>query len=655
MENQENQENQEENGFRNIEKRILKRFDFYRFNYLKYWVVAVIDVIIAVVCSTVVFLIYFPLSEPLSRRYLLLVMLLTAVVSMIAFYLMKTYRNIIRYMTVKGLLPLLYAVSIKTIILTVALYLMDLLTRDVLIKFFLIDLLLTYVALIFIRIAMIIVYDLINQKAANHTMKVLIYGDDEKAASMLVRLHKSPHYRPVGFIMYGKESTIYRLNDMNIYHFQTSEGVKKIMNKYEAQAILFSSYKGVQAEKERLIPFCAEQKIKIMISPPIDEYGENDPIRLKIRPIAIEDLLGREEICINLEAVADRFRDKTVFVSGAAGSIGSEFCRQVASLNVVKQMILLDVAETPMHYLRLELEKKFPHLTFIPVVGDVRHKHQIATLFNTYKPQIVFHAAAYKHVPLMEENPCEAVRVNVEGTRIMANAAVAADVEKFIFLSSDKAVNPTNVMGATKRLAEMYVQGLGLAIAHGQMEGKTQFVTTRFGNVLGSNGSVIPHFRHQIKAGGPVTLTHRDITRYFMSIPEASRLIMEAATISTNNEIMVFDMGDPVYIRDLAEKMIRLAGYTPGEEIAIEEIGLRPGEKLYEEVLSTQENSTATVHPKIRVAQVRRCAFEDLKEALPLIARRAWEMNVPETVQLLKKWVPEFKSHNSVFEKYDKD
>ncbi len=225
---------EEENSFRKFENRILKRFDFYRFNYLKYWVVAVIDVIIAVVCSTVVFLIYFPLSEPLSRRYLLLVMLLTAVVSMIAFYLMKTYRNIIRYMTVKGLLPLLYAVSIKTIILTVALYLMDLLTRDVLIKFFLIDLLLTYVALIFIRIAMIIVYDLINQKAANHTMKVLIYGDDEKAASMLVRLHKSPHYRPVGFIMYGKESTIYRLNDMNIYHFQTSEGVKMIMNKYEA-------------------------------------------------------------------------------------------------------------------------------------------------------------------------------------------------------------------------------------------------------------------------------------------------------------------------------------------------------------------------------------------------------------------------------------
>ncbi len=645
----------EENGFQKIEKRILKRFDFLRFNYLKYWVVAIIDIIISVVCSMAVFLIYFPLSEPLSRRYLLMVIVFTAVVSMISFYLLKTYRNIIRYMTVKGLLPLGYAVIVKTIFLTLALYLTQLLTRDVLIKFFLIDLLLTYVALITIRLAMIIVYDLVNQKIGNHTMKVLIYGNDEKAASLLMRLHKSTHYRPVGFLVYGRESVTYRLNDMDIYHFQTKEGLLKIMKKYEAQAILFSTYKGVQTEKDRLIPFCEEQKIKIMIAPPIDEFGEKDPIRLKIRPIAIEDLLGREEICINLEAVADRFRDKTVFVSGAAGSIGSEFCRQVASLNVIRQMILLDVAETPMHYLRLELEKNYPGLQFIPVVGDVRHKHQIQTLFNTYKPQIVFHAAAYKHVPLMEENPCEAVRVNVEGTRIMAEAAVAAKVEKFIFLSSDKAVNPTNVMGATKRLAEMYVQGLGLAIAHGQIKGVTQFVTTRFGNVLGSNGSVIPHFRHQIKAGGPVTLTHMDITRYFMSISEASRLIMQAATISTNNEIMVFDMGEPVLIKDLAVRMIRLAGYTPGEEIMIEEIGLRPGEKLYEEVLSTEENSTATAHPKIRVAQVRPCAFEELKEALPVIARRAWEMNVPETVKLLKKWVPEFKSHNSEFEKYDKE
>ena len=643
------------NGFRKIEKRILKHFDFYRYNFLKNWVVAAMDTIIAVVCSALVYLVYYPAMGPLSRLNLLIVIALSAAFSVLSFYILKTYRHIIRYMTVKGLLPIGYASVIKALFLTLALYATSHLDNSFILKFFILDALITFVALVAVRVAMFLVYDMVNERIIQSTQRVLIYGSDEKAVSLLMRLHISENYRPIGFLVYNHGAVTYRLNDINVYHFKNTEDIKGIMTKLNAHGILFPTYKAAQQEKDRLIPYCGQEKIKIMITPPIDEFGENDPIRLKIRPISIEDLLGREEISINMEAVADRFRDKTVFVSGAAGSIGSEFCRQVAALKTIKQMILLDVAETPMHYLRLELEKKFPDLPFIPIVGDVRHKHQIETLFNTYKPQIVFHAAAYKHVPLMEENPCEAVRVNVEGTRIMAEAAVAAGVEKFIFLSSDKAVNPTNVMGATKRLAEMYVQGLGLAIVHGQVEGKTQFVTTRFGNVLGSNGSVIPHFRYQIKEGGPVTLTHKDITRYFMSIPEASRLIMEAATISTNNEIMVFDMGEPVYIRDLAEKMIRLAGYTPGEEIAIEEIGLRPGEKLYEEVLSTEENSVATVHPKIRVAQVRTCAFEELKEALPVIARLAWELNVPETVQLLKRWVPEFKSHNSVFEKYDKD
>jgi len=641
------------NGFRKIEKRILKHFDFYRDNFLKNWVVATMDTLVAVVCSTMVYLVYFPVMGPLSRLNLLIVVALSAVFSVLSFYILKTYRHIIRYMTVKGLLPLGYAAVLKALFLTLALYAVSYLDNTLVIKFLILDALITFVALLAIRVAMFLAYDIINQKITQNTQRVLIYGSDEKAVALLMRLHKSDTYRPIGFLVYNNGAVTFRLNDINVYHFKNKEDIKGIMKKLNAHGILFPTYKAAQKEKDRLIPYCGQEKIKIMITPPIDEFGENDPIRLKIRPIAIEDLLGREEISINMEAVADRFRDKTVFVSGAAGSIGSEFCRQVAGLKTIKQMILLDVAETPMHYLRLELEKKFPNLPFIPIVGDVRHKHHIETLFNTYKPQIVFHAAAYKHVPLMEENPCEAVRVNVEGTRIMAEAAVASGVEKFIFLSSDKAVNPTNVMGATKRLAEMYIQGLGLAIANGQVEGKTQFVTTRFGNVLGSNGSVIPHFRYQIKDGGPVTLTHRDITRYFMSIREASRLIMEAATISTNNEIMVFDMGEPVYIRDLAENMIRLAGYKPGEEIAIEEIGLRPGEKLYEEVLSTEENSTPTAHPKIRVAQIRPCHFEELKEVLPVIARRAWEMNVPETVQLLKKWVPEFKSHNSEFEKYD--
>lgn len=645
---------EEKKGFRKIEKRILEHFNFYRFNYLKYWIVAAIDVVIATSSTVIVYLIYVSKDGPFSRQHFLIILALAALVSTLSFYLFKTYRNIIRYMSMKGLLPLGYAVLLKSVCLTVALYFLDLgVPHAILYKFLLLDILFTYVTLIVIRLAMIMVYEIVNEKVIRDTKRVLIYGSDEKAVALLVRLHKSPNYRPIGFLMYNHNAHSYRLNEMQIYHFETREDIRQLVNRLNVYAILFPTYKVVQREKSRLIPFCEQEKINILMTPPIDEFTEKDNIRLKIRPISIEDLLGREEIIINMEAVSDRFRDKTVFISGAAGSIGSEFCRQLAQLKVVKQMILMDMAETPMHYLCLELKEKYPDLLFIPVVGDVRHKFTVTTLFNTYKPEMVFHAAAYKHVPLMEENPCEAVRVNVEGTRIMADAAVAHNVEKFIFLSTDKAVNPTNVMGATKRLAEMYVQSLGQAIVNGRVEGKTQFVTTRFGNVLGSSGSVIPRFRKQIMEGGPLTLTHNDITRYFMSIPEACRLIMEAATISTNNEIMVFDMDDPVLIKDLAMRMIRLAGYTPGEEIEIKEVGLRPGEKLYEEVLSTEENSLATVHPKIRMAQVRENNYETLKDVIPLIGRKACELDIAATVQLLKKWVPEFKSHNSEFEKYD--
>ncbi len=646
-------EQQEKKGFRKLEKRILKHLGFYRSNYLKYWVIASIDVIISAVCSVLIFFIYTPIVGPFSRRNVLIVALLAAVINMMTFYLFKTYRNIIRYTTVKGLLPLGYSVAVKSVVLTLVLYFAGFLSPGIEFRFLLIDMLFTFVALLSIRVMMIIAYDMVNEKFNVNSERVLIYGIDEKAASILIRLHKSPHYRPIGFLVHDHNSKSYRLNDMRVYHFQTQGEVRKLVDKLGVKAILFPSYKGIQIEKNRLIHYCTLEKINIMMVPPIDELGSKDTIKLNIRPIAIEDILGREEITINMEGVGDCFRDKTIFVSGAAGSIGSEFCRQVAGLNVVKQLILMDMAETPMHYLRLELEEKYPNLDFVPIIGDVRNKASINDLLATYKPQIVFHAAAYKHVPLMEENPCEAVCVNVEGTRIMADAAVAHGVEKFIFLSSDKAVNPTNIMGATKRFAEMYVQSLGLAIASGKVQGTTQFVTTRFGNVLGSNGSVIPRFRQQIKNGGPLTLTHKDITRFFMSIPEACRLIMEAATISTNNEIMVFDMGDPVLIQDLAERMIHLAGYMPYEEIDIKEVGLRPGEKLYEEVLSTEENSTPTVHPKIRVACVRKNNYEELREALQQISRRAWELDVPATVQLLKKWVPEFKSHNSQFEKYD--
>ena len=306
-----------------------------------------------------------------------------------------------------------------------------------------------------------------------------------------------------------------------------------------------------------------------------------------------------------------------------------------------------------MHNLRLELEDKFKNLDFVPVIGDVRHLERLDFAFRSWHPQVVFHAAAYKHVPLMEENPCEAVMVNVYGSKNVADKCLEYDVEKMVMISTDKAVNPTNIMGCTKRLAEIYVQSLGLAIEKGERQGKTKFVTTRFGNVLGSNGSVIPRFREQIAKGGPVTVTHPDINRFFMTIPEACRLVMEAATMSTGNQIFVFDMGEPVKIDMLARRMITLAGFTPDKEIKVEYTGLRPGEKLYEEVLSDKENTIPAFHERIRIAKVREYEYTEAKRAvkdLEILARR---VEIPEMVKYMKRVVPEFKSENSKFKAFD--
>ena len=308
-------------------------------------------------------------------------------------------------------------------------------------------------------------------------------------------------------------------------------------------------------------------------------------------------------------------KDKTILLTGAAGSIGSEICRQLAHFPI-KKLICLDAAETPMHDLRLELEEKYKELDFVPIIGDVRNPDRVDYVFRNWHPQVVFHAAAYKHVPLMEENPCEAVRTNVFGTRVIADAAVSYGVEKFVMISTDKAVNPTNIMGCSKRLAEIYVQSLSVAISKGALAGNTKFITTRFGNVLGSNGSVIPRFRDQIAKGGPVTVTHPDIIRYFMTIPEACRLVLEAGTMGKGGEIFIFDMGEPVKIYDLAINLITLSGLKPGKDIQIKEVGLRPGEKMYEELLMDNEQLLPTEHSEIRISTAEADKMEEIKDKL---------------------------------------
>ena len=463
----------------------------------------------------------------------------------------------------------------------------------------------------------------------------------------------SPHYRVVGFLTYGKSLRKHTIAECPVYYFENQHSVEYLRDRVDVDAILFATNDDAQQEQERLIRYCTEQGVKILIAPPIDEVIDGKIMKQSIREIKIEDLLGRPEIRISMDEIIANFRGRTILVTGAAGSIGSELCRQLATFGV-KELILFDNGETPMHNLRLELEERYPALKFIPVIGDVRIPARLDFVFRTYHPQVVFHAAAYKHVPLMEENPCEAVLVNVAGTRNVADKCIEYDIEKMVMISTDKAVNPTNVMGCTKRLAEIYVQSLGLSIEQGRTPGKTRFVTTRFGNVLGSNGSVIPRFRDQISKGGPVTVTHPDITRFFMTIPEACRLVMEAATMSTGNQIFVFDMGESVKIAHLARRMISLAGFEPEKDIRIEYTGLRPGEKLYEEVLSNKENTLPTTHDRIRIAKVREYDYGEacgVAEELETLSRK---VEIPDMIRLMKRTVPEFKSKNSRFEVYDK-
>lgn len=520
---------------------------------------------------------------------------------------------------------------------------------------FLLDGLLTLFLLLAVRLTMLVLYDLVQRRAdgGGNALRTLVYGTGDKEIALAVRLQHSPHYRIAGFLTYGRQLKRYTIAERPVCYFENRASIAYLVGKRGIDAVLFSSPAAARDERERLVKYCTEAGVRVLVAPPIDEVTDGRLMKQVVREIRIEDLLGRPEIRISLDEIREGVRGRTILVTGAAGSIGSELCRQLAGFGVGR-LVLFDNAETPMHNIRLELEERHPGLTFTPVIGDVRMPERLNHAFATYRPQIVFHAAAYKHVPLMEENPCEAVLANVAGTRNVADLCLRYGVEKMVMISTDKAVNPTNVMGASKRMAEIYVQSLGQAIRRGRVGGCTQFVTTRFGNVLGSNGSVIPRFREQIERGGPVTVTHPAITRFFMTIPEACRLVMEAATISSGNEIFVFDMGESVRIADLARRMIELAGFRPGEEIQIAYTGLRPGEKLYEEVLSTRENTKPTTHEKIRVACVREYDYFEARAAVEELERLARRVDVAATVRLLKLTIPEYKSRNSAFEEFDR-
>ena len=590
----------------------------------------------------------------LSRSTYVLVMIGTCLTSFLAFWGLSVNRNIIRHATIKSIGRMGMAVLLKEILLVgMILVSGEHLFGQHLFACGLIDFLVTTAVLVGFRVTLVLVYDFAISLYGSGKTRVLVYGTGDKSVALKKRMHTSKHYHVVGFVNPDKYLKSFVISELPVYYFADEPNFVRFVKKYNINGLLYPSHEEARREKDRLVRFCQENGVKNLVSPPIDVLGDGAK-KTVIREIRIEDLLGREEIRVNTREIAAYFAGKVVMVTGAAGSIGSELCRQLATFGV-KHLVLFDNAETPMHELRLELERNFPGLTFTPFIGDVRQKERLRMAFEMYHPRVVFHAAAYKHVPLMEENPCEAVRVNVEGSRLVADFCVEYDVDMMVMISTDKAVNPTNVMGASKRLAEIYVQSLGLAIERGEVKGKTRFVTTRFGNVLGSNGSVIPYFRKQIERGGPVTVTDPGITRFFMTIPEACRLVMEAAAMSTGNQIFVFDMGEPVKIVDLAERMIRLAGYVPNEDIQIKFIGLRPGEKLYEEVLSSEENTIPTGNAKIRVAKVREYKRNEILEAYDRLEELALAVKIEDTVRLMKRIVPEFKSRNSRFEMLDRE
>lgn len=623
--------------------------------YLSKKIVLLIDVIMSVVSSGVALgILFFIRNITLSLNTVAIWLLFAAMSSLIMFLLLKTYRSVIRYSTLRDISRLLFAVLGKVLLLALVLVLLLDVNAVYTVVLLFIDCLVTLFLLVSMRVGMILVYDLtVAAHVRNHNRKrVLIYGILDKSVALITRLRNSPHYDVVGFITTTKDNSYRTVSALNCYICNNADDLQYLQHRLEVDAILFASTDDARSQESMLIKHAREKGIKVLISPSIDEVIDGRIMKNSIREVKIEDLLGRSEIEFDVDQVQKEFNDKVVMVTGAAGSIGSELCRQLASIGV-KRLVLFDNAETPMHNIRLELEERFHDLDFVPLIGDVRLEARLDYAFKSYRPQIVFHAAAYKHVPLMEENPCESVLVNVVGSRNVADKCIEYGVEKMVMVSTDKAVNPTNVMGCTKRLAEIYVQSLGLAIEHGKIKGNTKFVTTRFGNVLGSNGSVIPRFRDQIAKGGPVTVTHPEITRFFMTIPEACRLVMQAATLTEGNQIFVFDMGKSVKIVDMACRMIELAGFVPNKDIQIEFTGLRPGEKLYEEVLSNKENTIPTKNNRIHIAKVRDYDYEDAVKLVNDLEILSRDVNVPDMIRLMKRSVPEFKSKNSIYKKYD--
>lgn len=639
-----------------------KIFKIFQDRYAHKSIILAIDTIASIIASLVAFLIVsWALKIDINSNIYYYLALFAAVSSVISIGSFKTYAVAVRHTTIVEVGALIGVTIFKAAIMMVFMFALSSAgTYAVpflnLILVEIMDVLFTLLSLIIIRTVVSTVYKIMLKKVSeDKAQRILVYGDNDAAVSAGMMVIKSRDYIFEGYMVINQAGSFSKrtLSGYPVYTIHTERKFQEIVDKHNISGVVFANYDDARKEQDRLISYCTKNDISVLISPGVSELGDSSVIMPPLREVKIEDLLGREQVEINMDDIRTFLTDKVVMVTGAAGSIGSELCRQLLRIPIQK-LILFDIAETPMNDVMLELKDVSPRIEKKFVIGDVRQRPKLEYVFKRYQPNVVFHAAAYKHVPMMENNPVEAVNTNVFGTMNVANMSLEFGVEKFVMVSTDKAVNPANVMGASKRIAEIYTQSLSKAIAEGVVKGKTKYVTTRFGNVLGSNGSVIPLFKKQIAAGGPVTVTDPRIIRYFMTIPEACRLVLEAATMGKEDEIFVFDMGEPVKIADLAKNMITLAGLELGKDIKIEYVGLRPGEKLYEELLSNEENTIPTVHKKIFLAKVRRYNYEDVKANFEKLKEATVTMDKEATVAQMKEIVPEFKSCNSRYGRLDK-